>query len=255
MSPEMRGIIEKAYELFGCYQPGEQMLVCFCKVCMDHKAEFRLRTTPLREIRPVLLYEYNNSCHDRKLPQAQAEFRYLLPRFLELIADGRGDEVYDDYNASPLHRLKETKWWELWKKEEIDFLYQFFEQLLIEGIKNIDLQEIRPFNNPVYDKEWRLQESITDVVRLIESAGCDEKRGLAALLQAEEMAAALHIANYAYEQLSYNATISPLFLKKEVVEKLECFFYANFDKRYQKLLSNGHQLLERRARLQRLTRF
>lgn len=97
MPIQLHDAVERAYQVFGAYRPGPSLFVCDCPVCMSKDCEQQLRTGDLRELKAGLLFEYNNSCHDRRAPQAIDEFRYFLPRYFELIADQDCDELYPDH--------------------------------------------------------------------------------------------------------------------------------------------------------------
>ena len=62
------------------------MQVCLCNVCMTAEQQQQLSATPLRQIPAGLIREYSNSAHE--IPDNTDELKYILPRYLELIAEG-----------------------------------------------------------------------------------------------------------------------------------------------------------------------
>lgn len=89
MIDELREVIEQAYKVFVPYakavrKNGPQ--VCRCPVCVGEAMEKALYNTPLREIPSNVLGQYTDSCHASDDGPATDEFRYFLPRSMELIA-------------------------------------------------------------------------------------------------------------------------------------------------------------------------
>jgi hypothetical protein len=86
MNQQLKILVEEAYDLFGRFQPLRLMQVCLCNVCMTAEQQQELSTTPLRQIPVGLIREYSNSAHE--IPKNTDELKYILPRYLELIAEG-----------------------------------------------------------------------------------------------------------------------------------------------------------------------
>jgi hypothetical protein len=86
MRPELRAIIDDAYDVFGGYRVRHSLSVCHCNSCMTVEHEQLLLKTPLREIPSHLLAEYTGSAHSRDDGPVARERRYFLPRYFELLA-------------------------------------------------------------------------------------------------------------------------------------------------------------------------
>src|SRR5262245_51114724 len=86
MTPELKALVEDAYRIFGEYRIRHSLTVCHCNSCMTVENEQHLLATPLREIPAALLAEYTGSAHDWDDGPVAREFRYFMPRYLELIA-------------------------------------------------------------------------------------------------------------------------------------------------------------------------
>ena len=82
----LQNLAEEAYALFGRYQLKGLIQVCLCNVCMTREQQRQLSITPLRQIPVELIEEYSNSAH--AIPANPDELKYILPRYLELIAQG-----------------------------------------------------------------------------------------------------------------------------------------------------------------------
>lgn len=123
----MKELVEAAYRMFEADRPRGRLCVCHCPVCMDEATMRALVATPLRGIPSTLLAEYTNSAHGWD-ETVEREFRYYLPRYLELIATG--DPPCSMGLPSCLRRLAEAGWQEHWNRSERDLLDAFFRDLL-----------------------------------------------------------------------------------------------------------------------------
>lgn len=82
----LQSVIEAAYKAFRRHaRPVLPLDVCL-DCCMDPRVEREMREKPLRELTARHFYEYNTSAKSAEQPAA--EMLYLLPRMLELIAEG-----------------------------------------------------------------------------------------------------------------------------------------------------------------------
>ncbi|CAM3531866.1 hypothetical protein [Paracidovorax anthurii] len=78
--------IEAAYHVFGaCRAPAGLLDVCTA-CCMDAALEREMRRLPLRTLTARHFYQYNDSV--KSTVQPADEIKYLLPRLLELLAQG-----------------------------------------------------------------------------------------------------------------------------------------------------------------------
>lgn len=86
-SRALQHVVQRAYDVFGAYAaPGHPLNVC-THCCMPEALEREMRTLPLRELGAHHFREY---CTGAKSTRSQAadEVKYLLPRWLELLAAG-----------------------------------------------------------------------------------------------------------------------------------------------------------------------
>lgn len=86
-TPALQAAVRRAYEVFGGYAaPTQPLDVCtFC--CMPEELECEMRAVPLRKLKTRHFFEYSTGA---KCAEAQPvhELKYLLPRLLDLLADG-----------------------------------------------------------------------------------------------------------------------------------------------------------------------
>ncbi|UXH77995.1 hypothetical protein [Roseateles amylovorans] len=86
----MKRVIADAYQAFRRFGPPQTPLDACTACCMDPALELQMRTLPLRALTREHFYEYNSAAKSEVQPAA--EIQYLLPRLLELIA--QGEEVH-----------------------------------------------------------------------------------------------------------------------------------------------------------------
>jgi hypothetical protein len=88
----LQSAVRRAYEAFGTERaPNTPLNVCTAGCCMPEDLEREMRTLPLRMLTARHFYEYCTGAMG-DLVQPAAEVRYLLPRWLELVA--AGDETH-----------------------------------------------------------------------------------------------------------------------------------------------------------------
>lgn len=79
--------VQEAYRVFGkAPQPKLHLNVC-TGCCMEPALEHEMRTLPLRQLQTHHFYEYADGAM-RDMVQPAAEIKFLLPRWLELLAQG-----------------------------------------------------------------------------------------------------------------------------------------------------------------------
>lgn len=246
MTPELQSIVEEAYGVFSRYHiEGRTITVCTCRVCCSEDDRAALITTPLRDISPRLLAEYTNSAHDWDDGPVAREMRYLLPRYLELIALGT-IPGWDLDNC--LRRLAYTGWRIKWPDRETKVLDRFFGALADDRARIIDLAE--------WPVGWRLETDVESVLALTATAGGDLEHVLLQLDRAPDPAAALHMAamrsdilietsrTYLHsaflERHGFEADrIGAFLMRPEVSRRIEAAFFAVEDPRLQQILSDG----------------
>jgi hypothetical protein len=86
LSPALKPAVERLYEVFSAY-PAPSYCLDVCLVCcMDESLEKEMRELPLRQIGVKHFHAYNDTAKSEVQPAD--ELKYLLPRVLELLADG-----------------------------------------------------------------------------------------------------------------------------------------------------------------------
>lgn len=187
MTPELRAAIERAYRVFSPYSDvfgSKSLEVCRCPCCMYEEAEHALLNTPLREITPLDLGEYTNSAHGWDDNVIAHEFRYFLPRYLELIA--RYDPLDYIGFTGALCRMGEANWLDKWPEEQVDCIYAFFEALVRATLDDI--------SHDIPGKSKYDTADIEDVLTCIHNAGGDIARMLRVWDTAPDPGAAANMA-------------------------------------------------------------
>lgn len=123
MTPELEQAIANARKAFARYKLGGRITVCSCPSCVGPDQERALVSTPRDEISPELLAEYTHSAHgwDERVAE---DFRYLLPRYFELIAIGQTPSHFGVELG--LDRLANVAWRQQWPDVEADAIDEFF---------------------------------------------------------------------------------------------------------------------------------
>ncbi|HZO46077.1 MAG TPA: hypothetical protein VFB68_09310 [Xanthobacteraceae bacterium] len=130
MSPELKAAVENAYRVFGRYPLGRPIDVCD-QCYPDLPAVFAKR--PLREIDAHLLSQYVDAraCHGYAEPM-DGDMRYLLPRWLELIAAGDCIGRFGDDDG--LVVVMPAQWRSRWPADEIAALDVYFAALFRDAM-------------------------------------------------------------------------------------------------------------------------
>ena len=82
----LRSVVEDAYRVFRRYKPPASSLDACLNCCMSAELEREMRQLPLTKLTRQHFYEYNTAAKSEVQPAA--ELLYLLPRMLELMAEG-----------------------------------------------------------------------------------------------------------------------------------------------------------------------
>lgn len=97
-------LVDRAYAAFGVDCVSPFLEVCQCPVCMTETVRQEIIATPNRLLESRLICEYSNSAHAPSTDTA--DLRLLLPRYMELIAQGEqvcwmdSDEVLWRFGAA-----------------------------------------------------------------------------------------------------------------------------------------------------------
>jgi hypothetical protein len=243
----LRRIVEDAYRAFRRDDPPRGFNVCHCNVCMTEAAEREMASTPLREIPSGLLAEYTNSAHGWNDAAIADDMRYLLPRYLELIAaDDAPDHLGSDI---VLRRLKEAEWRVRWPKGQAAVLERFFPAYVRVRLMNLSTVE--------WPVGWLLADDIRDALTLTVTAGAPLRPVLDAWDAAGDPHAAIHMAalrrylgsrdgawtlrsSFLESDHKGEAVLIGEFLMRPGVDKrLEAAFFMTDDPRLQKIVSDA----------------
>lgn len=246
MRPELRSLIEEAYDVFGGYRARHSLSVCHCNSCMSEEHERLLLKTPLREIPAKLLAEYTGSAHGWDDGPVAREMRYFLPRYFELLAlDDPPDTCGIDIC---LRRLGEAQWRAKWPDPECRIIDRFFDEFLLSSLERVDLV--------LWPVGWRLAFDLADVLTLVVTAHGDLDRVLAIWDAVTEPRAAVHMAALRGRVLRESArtyfrspylddhrgaadAIGEFLSRPEVPLRIEAAFFQVDDPRLQQLLSDA----------------
>ncbi|NVO15742.1 MAG: hypothetical protein HXX10_17045 [Rhodoplanes sp.] len=123
MTPDLAAAIAGAYRVFGRYRMSGAVTVCRCNVCVGPDDARALSILPLTSISSSLLAQYTHSAHEWDDDVAY-EFRYFLPRYLDLIA--AGDAPSTTGAEICLERLHRADYRNAWPAAERDAIDAFF---------------------------------------------------------------------------------------------------------------------------------
>jgi hypothetical protein len=242
----LAAVVEDAYRVFARYTCAASFVVCHCNVCMTEETEAELVRTPLRQIPSELLAEYTNSAHGWDDDLILADMRYLLPRYLDLMA---ADDVPSQLGlAQCLNQLGYAHWREKWPADEVDILDRFFDALIVARVEDLSLLE--------WPVGWRLAGEIDEVLCLTVLADGDINRVLTAWDAAPDPQAAVHMAAmrrrtervdgtlrfrsaYLDNHIAEAVLIARFLERTEVDERLEAAFFNLTDPRLQKIVSDA----------------
>jgi hypothetical protein len=246
VTPQLRAVVEDAYDVFAGYTIRHSLTVCHCKVCMDEETERELLRTPLRETPAGMLAAYTNSAHDWDDGPVAREMRHFLPRYLELIA--LGDAPCSMGIDICLRRLGQAGWRAKWPTREEEIIDRFFDELMVASLERLGLVR--------WPVGWRLAFDIVDVLTLVVTAGGDLDRVLAVWDAADDPAAATHMAaarervliekgrTYLYsayleDKKEAADRIGGFLMRPEVTARIESAFFKVDDRRLQQILSDA----------------
>jgi hypothetical protein len=243
----MPAIIAAAYTAFARYRPSDPIAVCNCPVCMTPELQRRLQKTPLHLIDASLLAAYTNSAHGWDDGKIADDMRYLLPRYLELIAS---EDPPDNMGLDTcLRRMRSSSWATTWPQGEADILHRFFDALLVQSLDHLELLE--------WPVGWLLAFEIKDVLTCAVTAGADIHRILRVWDAAPDPNAAIHMAGIrrnvgmkdgrwrlhsAYLEGDHEPeaeAIGAFVMRPEVEARLEAAFFLIEEPRLQKIVSDA----------------
>jgi len=121
--------INKAYQIFSKYKLKEDLDVCtHCCVTEDEKR--KLETKNLREISHDLIYVHNTAATSNKPPIE--EFKYFLPRYLELISENKFPSHSIELSLKRINHYEKEEF----TIEEINVIEEFCQKYFEQTIFN-----------------------------------------------------------------------------------------------------------------------
>jgi hypothetical protein len=243
---DLAAAVERAYRVFGRYRIGGDLVVCHCSSCMSEEVERELVATPLASIPSALLAEYTNSAHGYDDGRIADEFRYFLPRYLELIAAGEPpDHIGLDIC---LRRLGSARYRARWPAEEAEAIDAFLDAFLRASLPRLELER--------WPARWRLAFDMRDVLTMAVTAGADIDRLLRVWADAPDPPAAVHMAalrGSVIEQSDRTCLHSPYLedhraaadaigawlMQPAMSRRIEAAFFTVADARLQQILSDA----------------
>ena len=137
---DLKEIISEAYKIFNYCKPISINNVCTNDCCMNPEEAELLILLPLNEIPASLIHQYNDNA--QALAFDSNEFKYFLPRYLELIASYEFTSAIDNSLSLKNLNFKDELLWQNEKKKEciINFSLAFCQNYLQSSIcyKNQD---------------------------------------------------------------------------------------------------------------------
>ena len=182
MTPELERAVAHAYTVFASYRLTAPLIYCDCPVCMTAETAEELSTLSLRDISWQLLSEYTNSAHVYDRTHIEPQFKYFLPRYLEVIA--QCDPPSSLGLDTSLTRLDGYR--DAWPEKEAEAVNVFFDAFVSASVHQLDLLK--------WPAGYDLAFDMDEVVGMIVFAGGDLERALRAFDQAADPGAAVHMA-------------------------------------------------------------
>ncbi len=195
---ELKKIIERAYQLFSNYQPGDYLDAC-THCCMEPQNEALLKSLPLRTVTWDLIKDYQDAAKPEILNIN--ELKYFAPKYFELISQ------YEYPSFEPLLSLSRFGYFNPtdWKEEEWQLFMDF---------------SITFFMNYFQNKDQYFSVPILDVLLMFHKANFP----LAPLLsywENDETADSLHHLNYLMDNISDKRKITDAF-SDDIFDKKIC---------------------------------
>jgi hypothetical protein len=247
MTADLVAAVERAYEVFRSYRPVDgRVVVCPC--CVDDEAMRHLATSPLRKLNESYLADYAESAHVFGDARTVADFRYLLPRCFEAIA--QGGTVHRCGLEISLRRLREAGFRQHWPAVEVEAADDFFTALVADRVSRYTLIDQFPGT----------KQPIDEVLGTIIVAGGDLPRALAAWDAVPGDAPVVHYADCARglrdddEGLALDSVwltehhaeclaVGAWLRRDAVIERIRAAFFAATDPRVEQILSEGEAIL------------
>ena len=123
----MRDLLEEAYQRFASYHPTAPLAICQCTVCMTLAEQRAFLALPLRDIPTGWMSAYVSSVPAADEAAYLAQYRYFLPRLLELLVAGEEVGSLTETALSKMHLAHP-----LWSAAERNFMRRFAHAFMME---------------------------------------------------------------------------------------------------------------------------
>ena len=139
ISENMKKMIKEAYEIFAHDLNGKLTVCTPC--CVSEENVEKLIKTPVRELSRELMQEYLNAVNYN---ETGLEIKHFLPKIIEFIVRHAEIRLDTSLILDKCHFEKK-----IWNNEELDFMYRFSKEFMIEILK-INPKTARMENFSVY---------------------------------------------------------------------------------------------------------
>ena len=125
ISENMKKMIEEAYEIFAHDLNGKLTVCTPC--CVSEENVEKLIKTPVKELSRELMQEYLNAVN---YDETGLEIKHFLPKIIEFIVKRAEIRIDTSLILDKCHFEKE-----IWNETELDFMYRFSKEFMMEILK------------------------------------------------------------------------------------------------------------------------
>ena len=125
ISENMKKMIKEAYEIFAHDLNGKLTVCTPC--CVSEENVEKLIKTPVKELSRELMQEYLNAVN---YDETGLEIKHFLPKIIEFIVKHAEIRLDTSLILDKCHFEKK-----IWNNEEIDFMYRFSKEFMLEVLK------------------------------------------------------------------------------------------------------------------------
>jgi len=125
ISENMKKMIEEAYEIFAHDLNGKLTVCTPC--CVSEENVEKLIKTPVKELSKELMQEYLNAVN---YDETGLEIKHFLPKIIEFIVKHAEIRIDTSLILDKCHFEKE-----IWNEIELDFMYRFSKEFMMEILK------------------------------------------------------------------------------------------------------------------------
>ena len=125
ISENMKKMIKEAYEIF-THDLNGKLTVC-TPCCVSEENVEKLIKTPVKELSRELMWEYLNAVN---YDETGLEIKHFLPKIIEFIVKRAEIRIDTSLILDKCHFEKE-----IWNETELDFMYRFSKEFMMEKLK------------------------------------------------------------------------------------------------------------------------